>query len=92
MHSSRNGELVRRCPSGEEAQSDPILGARQQIPAHLTNQHGRVYYRLMTAELTGRLRLSAGRRRRDGSAEYQRNSSTRVKRTHIIAADAAESR
>jgi hypothetical protein len=58
---------------------------------HLTTQRGRVYYRLMTVELAGRSRSSAGRRRRGGVLGTQRNSSTRVMLARSInAASAAE--
>lgn len=76
--SSRIGPLAARCPCGEQAQGDLTLGARQQIPAHLTTQRGRVYYRLMTTSWQdARPRLLAIRPR-DGWAGYQREFSTRA--------------
>jgi hypothetical protein len=41
------GRLAARCPCGEQARGEVASGARQQIPAHLANQRGRVYCRLM---------------------------------------------
>lgn len=83
------GQLADRCPCGEQAQGDLTSGARQHMPAHLTNQRGRVYYRLMTVEMAGCPRSPAGRRRRGGWADARGESSTRVKLARSINAAAA---
>lgn len=84
------GQLAARCPSGEEAQGDLTLRARQQLARHVP-----ACSRLLPAddgELAAGSIRSAGLRLRNGWGAYQRNSSTRVKRSKINAADVAGSR
>lgn len=88
--SSRTRRLAGGCPSGEEAQRDLTLGARQQRASHLP-----AWSPPLQADddaLAGCSTLAAGSRLRGGSLGAQRNSGTRVDVARsITAARAAES-
>lgn len=84
--SSLIGRLAARCPAGEAAQGEMTLGARQHAPSHLCrcSRSCRVPAALADdGEVAGCSRPPAGRRRRGGSAGYQRELRTRVADTEV---------